>query len=317
MNAVSRRLCVIPVREGELPRCAMSALANRYDHVVLIGTMLGTAAAALAGVVEHLSVIEVEAFAPGTQARGIAQLAEGYDVVAFPAGGDGRDLAVRVAAHLNRPLVVDAVESLDGSLRVRRYGGRIDELVTLEAPYVVTIEYSELCSVMPHGTTDEAVMIRSMPGIERSDADVRVVSVVAADATSLDLHEATRIVGGGAGLMERKDARHDRKRFDLLERVGNAIGAPLGVTRVVTDAGHAPHTRQIGTTGVVVSPELYLAFGISGAVQHTSGLGSPQHCVSVNTDPHCPMMAMADLAIVADAHETLVCLGELLGVDDE
>jgi electron transfer flavoprotein alpha subunit len=76
----------------------------------------------------------------------------------------------------------------------------------------------------------------------------------------------------------------------------------VGATRVITDRGWVPHARQIGTTGCVIDPELYFAFGISGAVQHTAGLGQPQHIVSVNTDPHCPMMQLADLAIVCDAN---------------
>jgi electron transfer flavoprotein alpha subunit len=80
----------------------------------------------------------------------------------------------------------------------------------------------------------------------------------------------------------------------------------------VTDRGWAPRERQIGTTGVAVSPHLYMAFGIAGAVQHTSGLGDPVHIVSVNTDPHCPMMQLADLAIVSDANETLDALQALL-----
>jgi electron transfer flavoprotein alpha subunit len=82
----------------------------------------------------------------------------------------------------------------------------------------------------------------------------------------------------------------------------------------VTDAGWVSHDRQIGTTGVVVDPDLYLSFGISGAVQHTAGLGHPEHIISVNTDPHCPMMAMADLAIVADANATLDELAKALGI---
>ena len=91
----------------------------------------------------------------------------------------------------------------------------------------------------------------------------------------------------------------------MLNEFGSSIGASMGATRVVTDAGWVGHQRQIGTTGVVVDPGLYLAFGISGAVQHTAGLGRPAHIISVNTDPHCPMMAMADLAVVADAQATL------------
>ena len=82
----------------------------------------------------------------------------------------------------------------------------------------------------------------------------------------------------------------------------------MGATRVITDRGWIGHERQIGTTGVVVDPQLYIAFGISGAVQHTSGLGQPEHIISVNLDPHCPMMQLADLAIVSDANDVLAQL---------
>ncbi|MFO7251456.1 MAG: FAD-binding protein, partial [Actinomycetes bacterium] len=81
-----------------------------------------------------------------------------------------------------------------------------------------------------------------------------------------------------------------------------------------TDAGWAGHDRQIGTTGVAIDPDLYIAFGVSGASQHTGGLGSPRHVVSVNTDPHCPMTAMADLGLVTDARALLVELARRLGV---
>ncbi len=79
--------------------------------------------------------------------------------------------------------------------------------------------------------------------------------------------------------------------------------ASVGGTRVVMDWGWIPFDRQIGTTGVMVNPDLYIALGISGAVQHTAGLGEPKHVIAVNSDPHCPMMSMADLAIVTDAPE--------------
>jgi electron transfer flavoprotein alpha subunit len=83
------------------------------------------------------------------------------------------------------------------------------------------------------------------------------------------------------------------------------LRASVGATRVVTDRGWISHDRQIGTTGVIVDPRLYIAFGISGAVQHTSGLGRPDHIISINTDAHCPMMQLADLAVVADANAVL------------
>ena len=125
-----------------------------------------------------------------------------------------------------------------------------------------------------------------------------MVEVLPPDVQTMDLTEARRIVGGGAGL-------ESEERFEQLDRFAASIGGVMGATRVITDRSWVHHDRQIGTTGVVVDPVLYLSFGVSGAVQHTSGLGHPDHIVSVNTDPHCPMMAMSDLAIVADANETL------------
>jgi electron transfer flavoprotein alpha subunit len=132
-----------------------------------------------------------------------------------------------------------------------------------------------------------------------------VLEVQPPDPATIDLAEAPRIVGGGAGL-------DGPERIRQAGRVGTALGASMGATRVVTDRGWVPHERQIGTTGVVVDPRLYLAFGVSGAVQHTSGLGNPTHIISVNTDQHCPMMQLADLAVVADANATLAALEALL-----
>ena len=119
-------------------------------------------------------------------------------------------------------------------------------------------------------------------------------------------------MGGGAGLVP-ADA-DGAAMMRLLADVGAALGASAGATRVVTDAGWMSYDRQIGTTGVSVNPELYIAFGISGAAQHVGGLGTPGHVVSVNTDPSCPMTAMADLGIVADAPAVLSELARRLGV---
>jgi electron transfer flavoprotein alpha subunit len=124
------------------------------------------------------------------------------------------------------------------------------------------------------------------------------LEVLPPDPATMDLAEAARIMAGGAGL-------DSAGRFAQLAEVAAALGASVGATRVVTDRGWLGHERQIGTTGVVVDPRLYVALGISGAVQHTSGLGDPAHVISVNTDPNCPMMQLADLAIVSDANAVL------------
>ena len=132
------------------------------------------------------------------------------------------------------------------------------------------------------------------------------------EPSTADLAEARRIVGGGAGLVPA--GADGAAVMRLLAEVGSALEASAGATRVVTDAGWMSYDRQIGTTGVAVSPELYVAFGISGAAQHVGGLGAPEHVVSINTDPSCPMTAMADLGIVADAPAVLAELADRLGL---
>ena len=92
-----------------------------------------------------------------------------------------------------------------------------------------------------------------------------------------------------------------------------ALGASAGATRVVTDAGWIGAERQIGTTGVSIDPDLYVAFGVSGATQHTSGLGTPRHIVSINTDPSCPMTAMANLGLIGDAGQRAPAPGRAVG----
>ena len=131
----------------------------------------------------------------------------------------------------------------------------------------------------------------------------------------MDLGEATRVVAGGAGLVAGLDDHRATGVFTLLGAVAAALGGSAGATRVATDAGWTGYERQIGTTGVTVDPDLYVALGVSGAVQHTGGLGAPRHVVSVNTDPSCPMTAMADLGLVTDAGALLAELARRLGVD--
>jgi electron transfer flavoprotein alpha subunit len=162
----------------------------------------------------------------------------------------------------------------------------------------------------PPGAGGESVRSRmdvSAPGATARDATV--IEVVPPDPGTVDLADARRIVAGGAGL-------GGPEPFVLLERVAVALGAAFGATRVASDVGWAPHDRYIGTTGVAVDPDLYVALGISGAVQHVTGLGQPRHVIAVNTDASAPMRARPDLAIVADARALLAELAARLGVAD-
>ncbi|MFM8856806.1 MAG: mycofactocin-associated electron transfer flavoprotein alpha subunit, partial [Actinomycetota bacterium] len=196
----------------------------------------------------------------------------------------------------------------DTSVTVSRRGGLFLSDVHPQSPFVATLQIG-IRGADPLPDRDHVEVVHlAATSTERHSASSRSVEhieIQPPDASTMDLAEAPRILGGGAGLV-------DSDAFDQLQRIAARLGASMGVTRVITDRGWAEHNRQIGTTGVVVDPDLYISFGISGAVQHTSGLGHPDHIISVNTDAHCPMMQISDVAIVADANEVLDALESLL-----
>jgi electron transfer flavoprotein alpha subunit len=248
----------------------------------------------------------VACFAAAAWSAALAPLVESEDVVVMPASPDGRDLAPRLAAVLGRPYWAGAVSVEPGRVSVARYGGRVLVDAELAGPAVATLVPGvagfERRPTTPAQAPVEAVTVE-IP--DRHDA--AVLDVLEPTPETIGLAEAKRVFAGGAGLAGHAD-------FELLARTGAAVAAAAGGTRVAADKGWVPFDRQIGTTGVTLDPELYVAFGVSGAVQHLTGIGSPDHVIAVNTDPACPMMSIADLAVVADAPAVLAELAELLGV---
>ncbi len=288
-------LAVVFARDGVVPSGGDEAVAE-CGRVLVCGTGAATAASLLRAA--DVRAVETGPFAPGSLAVQIAPLIDD-EVVVLPGSPDGRDLAPRLAHVLRRQLLAGAIAVTPHQVFVARGGGREIHEVTVDGPFVATLVPGV------RGVDEDAVQATApAQGIAvavASGTDCTVVEVLGPDVTTMDLTEAPRILGGGAGL-------DSSPRFEQLTRVATALGASVGATRVITDRGWLPHARQIGTTGCVIDPELYLAFGISGAVQHTAGLGQPNHILSVNTDPHCPMMQLADLAIVCDANAALDAL---------
>ena len=294
-----RACAVVAVRGGALPAGAVEAVADADGRVVIVGEAAADAAAALGSVGRDVRIWETPGFAPGRWAATLAPVVADVDLLVLPGSPDGRDLAPRLAARLQRPVLTGAVDVRPGRITTSRAGGSVMVDHDPSGPVVVTVQPGlRPVEAHEHGVGPTPVVLDLEPAAGR---DAEVVGVLGPDVATMDLVEAPRIVGGGAGL-------DSPDRFDTLGEVAVAIGASMGATRVVTDRGWLTHERQIGTTGVVVQPSLYLAFGISGAVQHTAGLGDPDHIISVNTEPHCPMMSMADVAIVADANATVDAL---------
>lgn len=310
-------IALVPVRDGVLPAGAEEAVAECAGRVIIAGS--GTGDVQLDGFVLHAYLVELGPFEPGRWAAAIALVIDaltstgsdtgndtGNDtgIVVLPNSPDGRDLAPRLAFQLDRPLLAGATEISPGLVQVARRGGLDLHELRPTGGFIATLEPG----------VRGPLSISSSPVVERIDtptttteAEAIVVEVLPADVRTMDLSEAGRVVGGGAGL-------NSEERFHQLTNFAAAIGGVMGATRVITDRSWVHHDRQIGTTGVIVDPEVYLSFGVSGAVQHTSGLGHPEHILSVNTDAHCPMMAMSDLAIVSDANATLDHLVTLLDI---
>jgi electron transfer flavoprotein alpha subunit len=306
-------LAIVPVRDGELPDGAAEAVAECGGDVVLAGSGLSSDRVTellteLTGEGAGLraAVVDLGVFEPARWAAALATLAavRASRVVVLPGSPDGRDLAPRLAAGMRRRVHGGAVRVTPDRVTVARRGGAELHTFVLDAPAVATLQPG-IRGTAPVADEPRKVQLLTVEEDRSASVDAEVLAVHPPDLATMDLAESPRILGGGAGL-------DDPTRFDQLGRIGRAIGAVTGATRVVTDRGWVDHDRQIGTTGVVVDPELYLAFGISGAVQHTSGLGTPAHVVSVNTDPHCPMMQLADLAVVGDANAVLDELERLL-----
>lgn len=327
-------VAVVVARDGRLPAGADEAVAEAGGRALVVGSGSAGAAGALAGARRvWWASTDTES---GLLAHRLGPLLEPVSLVLLPASPDGRDLAPRLAATLDRPLLAGAVrvELADGRVRadLLRVDGRVLVPVEGPAPAVATLmpgvrsagpardPYAAPPTELPGGLPTPAPGAASAPGLAASPgsagAGPEVLGLIKPDPATMDLADATRVLAGGAGLVAR-GAGDDQARaaFADLVRVAAALGASAGATRVVTDAGWVGPERQIGTTGVSINPDLYVAFGVSGATQHTGGLGTPRHIVSINTDPSCPMTAMANLGLVSDAGRVLLRLAERLGVE--
>lgn len=298
-------IAVVPVRSGTLPAGSAETVAAAGGNVIIVGEGAAAAVDELGELAAVVRTWETPGFEPGRWASALAKSVADEPLVVLPASPDGRDLAPRLATILGHDLFSAAVEIRDRIIRTVGFGGAAMLEHHLGGAAVVTLQPG-VRGIDPitdsHSGAPEVTSIH--PEIPDT-ADCTTIEVLPPDASTMDLAEAPRILAGGNGL-------DDPARFEQLAALAANLDASVGTTRVITDKGWLPHERQIGTTGVVVDPRLYVALGISGAVQHTSGLGRPAHVISVNTDAHCPMMSLADLAVVADANATLEELSELM-----
>jgi electron transfer flavoprotein alpha subunit len=224
-------------------------------------------------------------------------------VLLFGGTSDGRDLAPRVAARLNVGVAsdVDRLEWTDGKLRARRpvYSGKAFATVEVTGtPAIATTRPNAFPAEEAGSGAAEVVNVTAA-----TDNRVKIVETKAPEAGEISLAEADIIVSGGRGLKEAAN-------FSYIRDLAHAIGGAVGASRATVDAGWIDHQHQVGQTGRVVSPNLYIAAGVSGAIQHLAGMSTSKHIVAINKDPEAPIFRVADLGIVGDLFQILPVLTE-------
>jgi electron transfer flavoprotein alpha subunit len=337
----SEAVAVIVIRDGRVPAGADQAVAEAGGTAVIVESgaagiggsdapavqgsgpagMVGSGGGGAPAVGELLPsarrlFVADSAGSPAQLAGALAGGLAGSTLVILPGSPDGRDLAPRLAARLDRPLLAGAVGARVDGGRVEadllRVDGRVVVPAVAAGAAVVTL-WPGARDGAPVGRPPEITTIGL--DLPAADASVQTGAMIEPDPATMDLAEATRVIAGGAGLIPAgADDAQAHDWFALLAAVASALGASAGATRVITDAGWMGYDRQIGTTGVTLQPDLYVALGISGASQHVGGIGDPSHVISVNLDPSCPMTSLADLGLVTDAPALLLELATRLGV---
>jgi electron transfer flavoprotein alpha subunit len=227
-----------------------------------------------------------------------------YRAAIFSTTAQGRDLAPRVAARLGVSAVTDVLSfELEGDTVVVRHPINIGKVIATLAisgsPAVIAMRPNVIA---PAQNPKAGRVETAQPAIDPGSTRVRVVETRQGVSGSLDLADAPVVIAGGRGLKAAEN-------FKLVEDLASAFGnAAVGATRAVTDDGWRPHSDQIGQTGRLVSPELYIAVGISGAVQHLAGMRTSKTIVAVNKDKDAPIFKVADYGIVGDVFEVIPAL---------
>lgn len=315
-------LCLVETEAGAAVSAASLpalALARQMGAGQLDALVFGAEAGVPAGALGAHGVTDVYAvppealagYAPRAWASVLHALAgkTGAAGVVAAATDRGAEVMAHLGAITGKPVAAGCLEARDdgdGTVRLvrQRWAGLLlEDAVLASSPALLTVAADAPASEPAAGSGPAAVRVYSP---ELTDADVAVRATETADQGSgVSLATARVVVGGGRGV-------GGPEGFAPLEELAELLGGVVGVSRVVTSQGWRPHSQQVGQTGTKITPELYLACGISGAIQHIAGCGSARHIVAVNTDPAAPIMSRADYAVIGDLAEVIPALVKAL-----
>jgi electron transfer flavoprotein alpha subunit len=289
--------------------CAAKISGATIDIVILAasGAAVAAQAAAIAGVGKVLQVDHPANAEPlaAVQAPQIAKLAAGYTHVFGPSTTFGKDLMPRVAALLGVSQVSD-IMAVEGPNRFKRpiYAG--NAVLTLDVPagttVVATVRVASFEAAAGGGT---ATVEKADPGVT-PPTHTRFVSRSGATSGRPDLQAASRVIAGGRAL-------GSEDGFKIIYSLADKLGAAVGASRAAVDAGYCPNDLQIGQTGKIIAPELYIGVGISGAIQHMTGIKDARTIVAINKDAEAPIFEAADIGLVGDLFTLVPELEKALG----
>lgn len=294
-----------------ITRSAITAASKLGEvHVLLAGKNLEAItkkAVALAGVSKVL-VADHEVYAhmlAEPTADLIASLADSYDTVIVPANAEGKDILPRVAGLLDMQPVSDVIEIIDASTFVRPvYAGSILATVkSHDSKKLLSVRGTAFAPVAENGGSAEIETLGNFPGSEKSLSKFCELQISQSDRPELE--SARVVISGGRGMQSGEN-------FVLIEKVADQLNAAIGASRAAVDAGFINNDCQVGQTGKIVAPELYIAVAISGAIQHLAGMKDSKIVVAINKDPDAPIFKASDYGIVGDLFEILPQLEEKL-----
>jgi electron transfer flavoprotein alpha subunit len=270
------------------------------------GSPVAAQAAKLAGVTRVLEITNAanEHALAATLAPQIAEAAAGFTHVFAPSTTFGKDVMPRVAALLDAPQVSD-IMAIESATRFKRpiYAGNAITTVEVAADGVIvgTVRIASFEAAAEGGSAS----VESKASTAALPAHTRYVGLSSAGGDRPDLQSATKVISGGRALAS-ADA------FKIIYSLADKIGAAVGASRAAVDAGYVPSDMQVGQTGKIIAPELYIAIGISGAIQHLTGIKDARTIVAINKDSEAPIFEVADIGIVGDLFTIIPELEKLI-----
>jgi electron transfer flavoprotein alpha subunit len=311
---VSAVLVLVEIVDGAPDRLSLEAvrfaagLGGSLEAAVVGAPGVAAAAAGLGAYgVTTVHVVEDErlgAYAAAAYASGLAAIIDGgsFDAVVAPGSERGTEILAHVAARTGAPMAANVVAVEPGErwqvTRQRWAGSLLEDAYLDGTPRLLSVAAHVVAAAEPVASAGPATLVPVSADIRESDLLASVSGLERTASDKVSLAEAKVVVGGGRGL-------GSAEAFAILDDLADLLGGTVGVSRVVTSQGWRPHAQQVGQTGTRIAPDLYIACGISGAIQHIVGCKAAKRILVINTDPDAPIFGRATYAVIGDVHQVV------------